>query len=151
LLRNNGNGTFTDVTEERGFGIANTAGVVAGDLNNDRAIDVVLTGATTSILLNPREGPFKRLDAFKPAPPANTRGVVVLDFDKDGWMDLAFTSTGSPGLTLWHNVKGTSFERVDLPASPITDGYGLAAIDYDNDGWVDLAAVGAGTNGGVLQ
>jgi hypothetical protein len=48
-------------------------------------------------------------------------------------------------------VNGTSFERVDLPASPITDGYGIAAIDYDNDGWVDLAAVGNGANGGVLQ
>ena len=72
LLRNNGNGTFADVTEERGFAIANTAGVIASDLNNDRAIDVVLTGETTSILLNPREGAFKRLDAFKPAAPANT-------------------------------------------------------------------------------
>ncbi len=151
LLRNNGNGTFTDVTEERGFAIANTAGVIASDLNNDRAIDVVLTGATTSVLLNPREGAFKRLDAFKPAAPTNTRGVAVLDFDKDGWMDLAFTSAGAPGVTLWHNVNGTSFERVDLPASPITDGYGIAAVDYDNDGWVDLAAVGNGTSGGVLQ
>jgi hypothetical protein len=151
LLRNNGNGTFTDVTEERGFAIANTSGVIASDLNNDRAIDVVLTGATTSVLLNPREGAFKRLDAFKPAGPANTRGVAVLDFDKDGWMDLAFTSAGAPGVTLWRNVNGTSFERVDLPASPITDGYGIAAIDYDNDGWVDLAAVGNGANGGVVQ
>jgi hypothetical protein len=65
-------------------------------------------------------------------------------------MDLAITSAGAPGLTLWRNVNGTSFERVDLP-SPLADGYGVAAIDYDNDGWVDLAAVGGGADAGVLQ
>jgi lipoprotein NlpI len=150
LFRNNGNGTFSDVTDERGLGIAHTKGVIASDLNNDRAIDLVLTGERTTILLNPREGVFKPLDAFKPAAPANTRGVVALDFDKDGWMDLAITSAGAPGLTLWRNVNGTSFERVDLP-SPLADGYGVAAIDYDNDGWVDLAAVGGGADAGVLQ
>ena len=150
LLRNNGNGTFADVTDERGLGIVKTMGVVASDLNNDRAIDLVLTGATTTILLNPREGAFKPLDAFKPAAPAHTRGVVVLDFDKDGWMDLAITSAGTPGLTLWRNVNGTSFERVDLP-SPLADGFGVAAIDFDNDGWVDLAAVGGGPDAGVLR
>ena len=150
LFRNNGNGTFSDVTDERGLGIAHTKGVIASDLNNDRAIDLVLTGERTTILLNPREGAFKPLDAFKPAAPANTRGVVALDFDKDGWMDLAITSAGAPGLTLWRNVNGTSFERVDLP-SPLADGYGVAAIDYDNDGWVDLAAVGGGADAGVLQ
>src|SRR5690348_7980090 len=56
LFRNNGNSTFTDVTAERGFDIPNTSRVVASDLNNDRAIDLVLTGEKTTILLNPREG-----------------------------------------------------------------------------------------------
>ena len=91
LLRNNGDGTFADVTAERGLGGLKTAGVTASDLNNDRAIDLVFTGPTVSILINPREGAYKALDAFKPPAPANTRGVVAFDFDKDGWMDLAFT------------------------------------------------------------
>src|SRR5262249_40325299 len=68
-----------------------------------------------------------------------------------GWMDLVFTSAHAPGLTLWHNVNGKSFEQVDLPPSSFTEAFGLAAIDYDNDGWVDLAAVGNGANGGGLQ
>jgi hypothetical protein len=70
LFRNNGNGTFSDATDDRGLRPSrNTAGVIASDLNNDRAIDLVLTGDTTTILLNPREGAFKPLDAFKPAAP----------------------------------------------------------------------------------
>ena len=139
------------MTVERGFDIPNTVGVVASDLNNDRAIDLVLTGEKTTILLNPREGAFKTLDAFGATAPADTRGVVAFDFDKDGWMDLAFTSGAAPALTVWRNVKGQSFERVDLPASTLTEGFGLTAIDYDNDGWLDLVAAGAGPKGGVLQ
>ncbi len=151
LFRNNGNATFTDVTKERGFDVPHTAGVTASDLNNDRAIDLVLTGDTTTILLNPREGAFKPLDGFKPSAPAHTRGVVALDFDKDGWMDLAFTASGSPAVSLWHNVKGATFERVDLPSAAMNEGYGLAAVDYDNDGWLDLVAVGSGSGGAVLE
>ena len=151
LFRNNGNSTFTDVTTERGFDLAHTAGATASDLNNDRAIDLVLTGDTTTILLNPREGAFKALDGFKPAAPAHTRGVVAFDFDKDGWMDLAFTESGSPAVSLWRNVKGATFERVDLPATAMREGYGLAALDYDNDGWLDLVAVGTGGGGAVLE
>ena len=74
---------------------------------------------------NPREGAYKTLDAFMPTAPADTRGVVAFDFDKDGWMDLAFTHQGAPGLSLWRNIEGKNFERVDLPSSSITSGRGL--------------------------
>src|SRR5262249_34998480 len=59
LWRNNGNGTFTEVSNETALGFAPTgAGVVTTDFNNDRAIDFVLAGAGTGvmILLNPRGG-----------------------------------------------------------------------------------------------
>ncbi len=60
LLRNNGDGTFADVTAERGLTGLKTAGITASDLNNDRAIDLIFTGPTATILLNPREGAYKR-------------------------------------------------------------------------------------------
>ncbi len=142
LLRNNGDGTFTDVTSERGLGRPNAVAIAASDLNNDRAVDLVFTGDTTAAYLNPREGAFKTLDAFKPSSPAGTRGVVAFDYDKDGWMDLAFTHEEAPGLSVWRNVEGRAFEQIGIPDSPITNGFGLTAIDYDNDGWIDLAAVG---------
>ena len=152
LWRNNGNGTFTDWSEPTGLGtVGPSAGVVATDFNNDRAVDLVITGsgATAAIFLNPREGRFQVLPAWDPQeeklPP--TLGVVALDFDKDGWMDLAFTHDGAPGLTLWRNVQGKRLQRVPLPKLDWAHGYGVAAIDYDNDGWIDLAAVGE-TSGG---
>ena len=151
VLRNNGDGTFADVTAQRGLGVPNSPSVTASDLNNDRAIDLVFTGETVSVFINPREGVYTRLDAFKPYGPADTRGVVALDFDKDGWMDLAFTHHGAPGVSLWRNVEGKAFENVGLPVSPITNGFGLAVIDYDNDGWLDLAAIGQARPSGMLQ
>src|ERR1700721_996045 len=96
--------------------------------------------------MNQREGAFPPTTPWTtktPADmPASTAGVVSLDFDKDGWMDLAFTHWGPPGLTLWRNVDGKSFERVALPEVEFMRGWGVAALDYDNDGWIDLAAVG---------
>jgi tetratricopeptide (TPR) repeat protein len=139
MWRNNGNGTFTDVTEETGtHGDALTEGAIGSDFNNDRAVDLVITGSVT-FLENPREGKFlkRRLIDLDRA-----EGVAALDFDHDGWMDFAFTSMSAPGLTLWRNNHGKSFEPVKLPETNWVRAYGVAAFDYDNDGWVDLVAVG---------
>jgi len=147
LWRNNGNSTFTDVSAETALGVAATgAGVVTTDFNNDRAIDFVVAGgvAGASILLNPREGKFTPLAGIdftkENLPPAV--GVVAFDFDKDGWMDLAFTHAGAPGISLWRNVEGKRLERVALPDFGWQKGWGIAAVDYDNDGWLDLIAAG---------
>jgi Flp pilus assembly protein TadD len=156
LWRNNGNSTFTDVSAESGLGLdATGAGLVTTDFNNDRAIDFVFAGGSdgASIYLNPREGKFTALPAidFKKEnlPPAV--GVVAFDFNKDGWMDLAFTHAGAPGISLWHNVDGKRLERVPLPDFGWQRGWGVSAIDYDNDGWLDLVAAGESKSGGELR
>ena len=74
-------------------------------------------------------------------------GMAVLDFNKDRWMDLAFTHWGSPAVTLWRNKEGRSFEPVALPTTNWVRAWGVAALDYDNDGWMDLAAVGETADG----
>jgi tetratricopeptide (TPR) repeat protein len=147
LWRNNGNNTFTDVSKETGLAVlAVDSGLVTSDFNNDRAVDFVLAGGArgASILLNPREGKFQALDGIDFAkeglPPAV--GVVSFDFDKDGWMDLAFTHAGAPGISLWRNKEGKGLERVALPNFGWKSGTGIAALDFDNDGWIDLVAVG---------
>jgi Tfp pilus assembly protein PilF len=145
MLRNNGDRTFTDVTGALGLsGSGESAYAIGTDYNNDRAIDLVLTGAKQGpvIFQNPREGAFESRPfwADKDLPP--TVAVTVLDFNHDGWMDLVFTHWGPPGITLWQNKQGKSFEQVSLPKVEWVRAYGVAAFDYDNDGWVDLAAVG---------
>src|SRR6202521_1535100 len=156
LWRNNGNSTFTDVSAGTALGFAATgAGVVTTDFNNDRAVDFVIAGgqAGASIYLNPREGKFTPLGGIdfnkEKLPPAV--GVLAFDFDKDGWMDLAFTHAGAPGISLWRNVEGKRLERVPLPDFGWQSGWGIAALDYDNDGWLDLVAVGDSGNGAELR
>jgi Flp pilus assembly protein TadD len=150
LWRNNGNGTFTNWTAETGLaGAAPSIGAIGSDLNNDRAIDFVVTGWQKApvAFLNPREGIFRATTPWASDMPAPTAGVTALDFDKDGWMDLAFTHWGTPGLSLWRNVPGKPFERVQLPDLGWMRGWGVAALDYDDDGWMDLVAVGENFSG----
>ncbi len=156
MWRNNGNSTFTDVSAETALGTEATgAGVVTSDFNNDRAIDFILAGGAkgASVLLNPREGEFRALAGidFAKEGLAPAVGVVSFDFDKDGWMDLAFTHAGTPGISLWRNQDGTGLARVALPELNWKSGAGIAAVDYDNDGWIDLVAAGEGANGGELR
>lgn len=155
MWRNNGNGTFTDTTAVAGLaGDAPGIAAVATDLDNDRAIDLVLTGARSSaqVLGNPREGPFRPSEPWNQAFPSPAVGALAVDFNKDGWMDLAFTHWGAPGLSLWRNVDGVRFERAAIPEPTWVRGWGIAAIDVDNDGWLDLAAVGeTSAPGGELR
>ncbi len=146
VWRNNGNSTFTNWTKEAGFaGEGATTSVVLSDINNDRAVDLVIAGfqGSPNFFLNQREGPFKFVggpyDQFGEWSP--TVGVFVFDFNKDGRMDIAMTHSGPPGISLWRNVDGIRFENVLLPMTDVKRGWGITAIDFDNDGWIDLAAV----------
>ncbi len=143
MERNNGNGTFSEVTDLMAFtGSEPSINAVGTDYNNDRAVDLVATGGTApTVFENPREGKFLERWPWPSPMFAPTAGIAVLDFDHDGWMDLALTHWGAGGLTLWRNNRG-KFEQVPLPPTNWVLGFGVAAIDYDNDGWVDLVAVG---------
>jgi hypothetical protein len=149
LWRNNGNKTFTEWTEPTGLGgSGKTASAILTDFNNDRAVDLAVTGdgAAPLIYVNPREGKYPTQALYPGEKLPATVGIAVLDFNKDGWMDIAVTHAGAPGLTLWRNVEGPNhlgrrFERVELPLHGALRGWGLTPIDIDNDGWIDLAAI----------
>ncbi len=150
LWRNNGDGTFTNWTSQSGLGgTSDTSAAILSDLNNDRAVDLLVAGSAASptFYQNPRDGAFRAVSLFdeKTLPP--TLGVTVFDFNKDGWMDVALTHSGAPGVTLWQNVNGERFERMPLPVEGATGAWGIAALDIDNDGWIDLA-VGISTKSG---
>jgi tetratricopeptide (TPR) repeat protein len=148
MWRNNGNGTFTNVTQDLEIYLDPSVSAIGTDYNNDRAIDLVVTDLKgPSILENPREGKFKLKSLSELAAPDLSLAVSILDFNHDGWMDFAFTHSTAPGLTLWRNNHGKSFEQVKLPDTNWARAFGIAAFDYDNDGWVDLVAVGETKDG----
>ncbi|MGH3054291.1 MAG: FG-GAP-like repeat-containing protein, partial [Gaiellaceae bacterium] len=96
MWRNNGNGTFGDVTKAAGLeGSAPNLAAIGTDYNNDRAVDLLLTHLRASpvILENPREGRFIQRTPWPSDISQFTNAVVALDFDHDGWMDYAFTES----------------------------------------------------------
>jgi tetratricopeptide (TPR) repeat protein len=149
LWRNNGNKAFTEWTEPTGLGgSGRTASVILTDFNNDRAVDLAMTGDGPAplIYVNPREEKYPTQPLYESEKLPPTVGIAVLDYNKDGWMDIAVTHAGAPGLTLWRNVAGPHnvgrrFERVALPLQGALRGWGVTPVDIDNDGWVDLAAI----------
>jgi hypothetical protein len=85
-------------------------------------------------------------------------GVAVLDYDRDGWMDLFFVNSGPADFyrparplshALYRNLGNWTFEDVTEKAGLRTAGYGMGAFsaDYDGDGWADLLI----TNYGGIQ
>ena len=149
LWRNNGNKTFTEWTEPTGLGgSGTTAAIILTDFNNDRAVDLAMTGDGPAplIYVNPREGKYPTQPLYDDVSLPPTVGIAVFDYNKEGWMDIAVTHAGAPGLTLWRNVEaenhiGRRFERVQLPLQGALRGWGLTPIDIDNDGWIDMAAI----------
>jgi tetratricopeptide (TPR) repeat protein len=141
LWRNNGNKTFTDWTKESGLGgTTPTTAAILSDLNNDRAVDLLVAGNSPAptFFANHREGPFGSAPLFAANLPP-TVSVTTLDYNKDGFMDVLLSHSGAPGVTLWRNIDGTNFERVDLPLPGVLNATAAIPIDFDNDGWIDLA------------
>ncbi len=141
LLRNTGNGRFTDVTDEsrlgRGSGYA--VAVVPTDFDNHRDMDlfVVPFGERPALFSNLRDGTFKDVsaDTGMPAAPQYT-ALAVADINKDGASDFFLGRSGVPGAL----VTSTGSGRFAATAAPEESRDAIAAqfVDYDNDGLLDL-------------
>ncbi|HKV47516.1 MAG TPA: CRTAC1 family protein [Candidatus Acidoferrales bacterium] len=144
MWRNNGDETFSDATAALHLaGSASSTGAITTELTGDGAVDFLLTGLnqTPSMLMN-GGGAFKSTSWWGAETQGPTAGAVPLDFDKDGYMDVALTHWQPTTLGLWRNIAGRDFQRVALPDPGWMRAWGIAALDYDNDGWIDLIAVG---------
>ena len=152
LYRNNGDGTFTDVSEKAGilapggrFGL----GVVAADFDNDGWPDIYVACDQTASLLyrNKHDGTFEeRGSAAGVAYNFDGRlqagmGVAVGDYDGNGFLDVAKTNFSGDRPSLFRNDDGSFFEdvseRVGLGKNLLL-GWGIAWLDVDEDGWPDL-------------
>lgn len=152
LYRNNGDGTFTDVTEKSGFAAAPGKGLGVGiiDFDRDGWPDIVIANDTVAqqLFKNNRDGTFSEMALVAGlAYDENGRayagmGVDCQDYDNDGWPDVFINALSNQTYALYHNARGT-FEYVtgSTGMAAITNlysGWGAKFIDYDNDGWKDL-------------
>ena len=153
LYRNNGDGTFTDVTKTAG--IYNTTGkglgVVWGDYNNDGTPDIYVANDSTENLFyhNNGDGTFEEVGFMvgvalsEDGVAENGMGTAFGDWNNDGWLDLTVTNYAQQTNTLYHNDADGFF--TDTTATTKTAqvtypylGWATAFIDYDNDGYQDL-------------
>lgn len=146
LLRNNCDGTFTDVTDASGLGAAltSTQTAVWVDVDNDGLVDLFVGNESGSAQLFHNEGNGKFRDIAAAAGVAGdgtpyTKSVTAGDFDGDGYMDLYVSNFNGPNM-LYHNNGNGTFTNVAAQAGVQGTGRGFAAwfFDYDNDGRPDI-------------
>jgi hypothetical protein len=156
LYHNNGDGTFTDVTDRAGIDRSSSRGlgVVWGDYNNDGRPDLLVTNdaQANQLYRNRGDGTFEEV-----ALPAGVAvdedgreragmGVDFADYDNDGWLDLAIGNFSGEASSLYLNRHDGTFAEttwssgIGPPTLPMLT-WGTRFLDYDNDGWKDLLFV----------
>ncbi len=153
LYRNNGDGTFRDVTESAGVYEPTTRGlgVVFTDVNSDGWVDIYVANdmSPNTLFINQGDGTFQeegvlRGVAYNGDGLANgSMGVDAGDYDNDGDIDLWVTNFALEANCLMQNDGDGYFEDVTFDTN-LADpsfyalGFGTRFIDFDNDGWLDL-------------
>jgi Tfp pilus assembly protein PilF len=143
LYRNNGNGTFADITKQAGLGgeATRTTAVIGTDFNNQRDIDLLFInyGSPTQLFSNQRDGSFREVAGrvglgFN----GRGRGVGAGDLNKDNYTDLYFAAAEEDQLYLSDGRGG--FVRTTIEGG----GGSLAAqmVDFDLDGILDVVTLG---------
>jgi hypothetical protein len=153
LYHNNGNGTFTDVSDSSGitrvtgtFGL----GVLTADFDNDGWPDIYVANDSTPSLLyrNDKHGKFQEVGTDSgcalsaDGKPQAGMGVAAADYDLDGNLDIIKTNFAGDTPSLYHNQGGGSFEDATytggLGLHTQFLGWGCGFFDFDNDGWPDI-------------
>ncbi len=161
LYRNEGDGTFTDVTKEAGISksFGNGLGVGCADFNGDGWVDVFVADDQTPDILwiNQGDGTFRDEAVFAGCAVDQAgvakagMGVAIEDFDFDGDFDLLVCNLRNETDSLYvnegdHFVDGTMRGGLGTMSRQFTR-FGVGMVDFDNDGLLDLYEV----NGRVMR
>ena len=153
LYRNQGGGTFADVSAAAGLDAHRLPGlgVVFGDFDGDADQDIYVANDGEPNMLFRNDGGWRFAEIAKTAGAAYSldgmaqasMGVHAGDFDNDGDLDLFTTNFSDEYNTLYRNDGGGDFEDATVEAGlgetalPFL-GWGTGFVDFDNDGWLDL-------------
>jgi hypothetical protein len=153
LYHNNGNGTFTDVSEKSGMWTAvGTYGlsVAASDLDGDGWPDIYVANdsAPATLYQNQKDGTFRDIAIeagaalSAEAKPQAGMGVSIGDYNNDGNMDVVKTNFAGDTDSLYTNLGEAVFEDRTYPGGLGENtrllGWGVGFFDMDNDGWLDI-------------
>jgi len=153
LFRNNGDGTFKDVTERAGIDGNRYAGlgVVMSDFDRDGRLDIYVANDSTpsSLYHNNGDGTFTDIGVQSGVAYSGEgqeqagMGVDAADYDNDGWPDMVKGNFSDDTKNLYHNNRDGTFTDVTYPAGLGDVGwlfttFGAKFLDYDNDGWKDI-------------
>ena len=153
LYHNNGDGTFTDVSEKAGMwtavGIYGLS-VAAADLDNDGWPDIYVANdsAPATLYLNQKDGTFRDIAIeagaalSAEAKPQAGMGVSIGDYNRDGTFDVVKTNFAGDTDSLYTNLGDANFEDRTYPGGLGVNtrllGWGVGFFDMDNDGWLDI-------------
>jgi hypothetical protein len=144
LLRNNGNGTFSDVTRAAGLlDPVNSNCATWADFNNDGFLDLFICceSQPNRLYRNKGDGTFEEVAAKTGVQGRGhyCKGAAWIDFDNDGYPDLFLSNLKGPA-QLFHNNRNGTFTDVteSMGIRGPSQGFSCWAFDYDNDGWLDL-------------
>jgi len=153
LLRNNGDGTFTDISKSSGIAakIGKGMSILFADYNNDGLTDVLVTNDTVPNFLFRNDGGGRFTEVGFAAGVAiaddgkilSTMGGEFRDLDNDGWPDIFFTALANETFPLFRNLGNGVFQDITYrsrigAASLPHSGWSLGVQDFDNDGWKDI-------------
>jgi len=154
LYHNNGDGTFTDVSEAAGITRANATtyglGVLVADFDNDGWPDIYVANDSTASALyqNKKSGKFEDIAVeagcalSADGKPQAGMGVSAGDYDLDGNLDIVKTNFAGDTPSLYHNRGGADFDDATFTGGLGMHtqylGWGCGFFDFDNDGWPDI-------------
>lgn len=153
LYRNNGDGTFTDVSKESGIAAekGKSLGLSFADYDGDGWMDVFVSNDSVQCFLFHNEGKGTFTEAGLTSGAGFNEngstfagmGTDFADYDNDGRPDIIVTDLSNERYVLFHNAGQGTFndESASSGIAQITmlfAGWGIRFFDYDNDGWKDL-------------
>jgi hypothetical protein len=156
LYRNNGDGTFTDVSKQSGIaGLKGSYGLTAAafDVDEDGWPDILVACDSTPslLLMNNHDGTFREEGLLRGVALSSDgkevagMGVGVGDYDLDGHLDVVKTHFQNQSTGLYHNLGKGQFEDVTAQAGLATErrfiSWGTGLLDFDNDGYPDILLV----------